>query len=65
MGVNRLWSKLTEAIKNKDMEAATIAKTTVEGAQRESTRRREQFGVKHEPRFFKVDKAGRWLPKIQ
>lgn len=64
VGINRLWSKLTEAIKNKDMEAATYAKTTVEDAQRESTRRREQFGVKHEPRFFKVDKEGRWLPKI-
>jgi len=60
----RLWSKLTEAIKNKDMEAATTAKTTVEDAQRESTRRRERFGVKHESRFFKVDRAGRWLPKI-
>lgn len=65
MGVNRLWAKLTEAIKNKDMEAATIAKTTVEDAQRESTRSRERLGVKHVPRFFKVDKAGRWLPKIQ
>jgi len=64
-GVTRLWSKLTEAIKNKDMEAATIAKTTVEDAQRESTRRREQFDVKYEPRFFKMEKDGRWLPKIQ
>ena len=47
------------------MEAATYAKSTVEDAQRESVRRREQLGVKHEPRFFKVDEYGRWLPKIQ
>jgi len=60
----RLWSKLTEAIKNKDMEAATDAKTEVEDAQRESVRRREQFGVKHEPRFFKMEDDGRWVPKI-
>lgn len=65
VGINRLWSKLTEAIKNKDMEAATNAKTTVEDAQRESVRRREQFGVRHEPRFFKMEKDGRWVPKTQ
>lgn len=65
VGINRLWSKLTDAIKDKDMEAATYAKSTVEDAQRESVRRREQFGVKYEPRFFKVDEYGRWLPKIQ
>jgi hypothetical protein len=47
------------------MEAATYAKTTVEDAQRESVHRREEAGVKHEPRFFKVDKEGRWLPKVQ
>lgn len=65
VGINRLWSKLTEAIKDKDMEAATYAKTIVEDAQRESVRRREEHGVKHEPRFFRVDKYGRWLPKIK
>jgi oxysterol-binding protein-related protein 8 len=65
MRINRLWSKLTEAIKNKDMEAATQAKMAVEDAQRESVRRREQFGIKHEPRFFKMEDDGRWVPKIQ
>ena len=64
-GINRLWAKLTEAIKNKDMEAATDAKTAVEDGQRESTRRREAFGVRHEPRFFKMENDGRWVPRIQ
>lgn len=65
VGINRLWSKLTEAIKDKDMEAATHAKTIVEDAQRESVRQREEHGIKYESRFFRVDKYGRWLPKIE
>ena len=63
--MNRLWSKLTEAIKNKNMEAATNAKNIVEDAQRESVRRREEHGIKYESRFFRVDQYGRWLPKIE
>lgn len=61
----RLWSQLTEAIKNKDMEAATVAKTAVENEQREETRRRDSLGVSYEPRFFKLQSDGRWVPKVQ
>lgn len=61
---NRLWNDLTEAILNKDMERATIAKSSVEDAQREERKRREENGVQYVPRFFeKVD--GHWLPKLK
>jgi hypothetical protein len=58
----RLWSKLTIAIKNSDMDAAGEAKSAVEDAQRESARKREEQKVKHIPRFFKLEK-NRWVPK--
>ncbi|KAG8759622.1 hypothetical protein FRC11_001697 [Ceratobasidium sp. 423] len=60
----RLWTKLTDAIHHKDMEAATDAKSEVENAQREAARKREETGVKHVPRFFEKNKAGQWVPKI-
>ncbi|CAE7064611.1 unnamed protein product, partial [Rhizoctonia solani] len=60
----RLWTKLTDAIHHKDMEAATDAKSAVENAQREAARKREETGVKHVPRFFEQNKAGQWVPKI-
>jgi hypothetical protein len=61
----RLWCKLTEAIRNKDMDGATQAKTAVEDAQREQARKREQRGEKHVPRFFVEDANGKWVPKIK
>lgn len=61
----RQWSKLSEAIANKDMDAATAAKTAVEEAQRDRARKREELGVKYEPHFFKLDKDCRWVPKEQ
>ncbi|KDN46049.1 hypothetical protein RSAG8_04556, partial [Rhizoctonia solani AG-8 WAC10335] len=60
----RLWTKLTDAIHHKDMEAATDAKSAVENAQREAARKREETGMKHVPRFFEQNKAGQWVPKI-
>ncbi|CAE6430945.1 unnamed protein product [Rhizoctonia solani] len=60
----RLWTKLTDAIHHKDMEAATDAKSAVENAQREAARKREETGVKHVPRFFEQNKSGQWVPKI-
>ncbi|KAF8707881.1 Oxysterol-binding protein, partial [Rhizoctonia solani] len=60
----RLWTKLTDAIHHKDMEAATDAKSAVENAQREAARKREETGTKHVPRFFEQNKAGQWVPKI-
>lgn len=60
----RLWSKLTQAIIAKDMEAATDAKTAVEDAQREQRKRMEEKGEKHVPRFFEL-KDGRWQPRLK
>ncbi|KAJ8520354.1 hypothetical protein ONZ45_g2838 [Pleurotus djamor] len=59
----RLWRDLTTAIIAKDMVAATTAKSAVEDAQREERRIRDEKGVQHVPRFFKL-KDGRWIPKI-
>lgn len=58
-----LWSKLTQAINSKDMEAATEAKSAVEDAQREMRRKMEESGQKHAPRYFQL-RAGRWEPKL-
>jgi hypothetical protein len=61
--MNRLWSALTDAIQQKDMEKATTSKTAVEDAQRERRRRMEEHGEKHVPRFFEL-KNDHWVPKI-
>ncbi|KAI0344270.1 Oxysterol-binding protein [Trametopsis cervina] len=60
----RLWSKLTQAIIDKDMEAATEAKTAVEESQRESRRQREEAGQDYVARFFSQNKDGRWIPNF-
>jgi len=61
----RLWSKLTEAIRNADMYGATAAKTAVEDRQREAVKRREAAGESApEPRFFVHVEGDRWMPKI-
>ncbi|KAG8744915.1 hypothetical protein FRC10_009285 [Ceratobasidium sp. 414] len=60
----RLWTKLTDAIHHKDMDAATDAKAEVENRQREAARKREETGTKHVPRFFEVNRQGQWVPKI-
>ncbi|TFL06277.1 hypothetical protein BDV98DRAFT_559147 [Pterulicium gracile] len=59
----RLWQRLTKAIEEKDMDAATDAKSAVEDAQREERRKLEETGGTHVPRFFHLQ-DGRWLPKI-
>lgn len=59
----RLWTRLTRAIGDKDMDAATEAKTAVEESQREARRRMDERGEVHVPRFFHL-KDGRWLPKV-
>lgn len=48
----RQWAALTEAIRKRDMDAATEAKTTVEDAQRRNAKFREDEGVEWRPRFF-------------
>jgi len=59
----RLWKDLTLAISNKDMEAATDAKSAVEDAQREQRKKMEENAQKHVPQFF-VLRDGRWEPKF-
>lgn len=48
----------------KDMEKATTAKTSVEDAQREQRKRREESGETFVPRFFE-NVNGRWVPKLK
>ncbi|KAG8856938.1 hypothetical protein FRB96_006201 [Tulasnella sp. 330] len=60
----RLWSKLTTAIGNKDMEAAQSAKSEVEDGQRDLAKEREAKGTPFVPRFFEF-KNGLWIAKIQ
>ena len=45
---------MTEAIKVKDHEAATDAKTAVEDAARDSSKIREESGANFEPRYFSL-----------
>ncbi|TFK47943.1 Oxysterol-binding protein [Heliocybe sulcata] len=59
----RLWSDLTKAIENKDMDTATAAKSAVEESQREERRKREESEQEHVPRFFEL-RNGRWEPKF-
>lgn len=61
----RLWSGLTRAILDKDMEAATSSKSAVEDAQREQRRHMEETGKTYVARWFVQAKDGRWEPKIQ
>lgn len=48
----RLWSKVTRAIKRKDLDAATTAKAAIEDFQRDRARDREEKNEKWEPVFF-------------
>lgn len=61
----RQWRELTKAIMKKDMDAATDAKCTVEDAQREDRRIRDEKGEVFVPRFFEKRGDGRWVPKIE
>ncbi|KAF8338148.1 Oxysterol-binding protein [Cantharellus anzutake] len=60
----RQWSKLTKAIGEKNMDAATGAKVSVEDAQRELARRREEKNEKFVPRFFEL-RDGLWKVKFE
>lgn len=60
----RLWSGVTAAIKKKDLDAATDAKTAIEDAQRESARQREEKNEKFDPKYFVLE-DDEWRPKIR
>lgn len=60
----RLWAKVTEGIKSKNMDMATEAKTSIEEAQREKARQREASGQSWSPHFFTLLPDGRYIPKL-
>lgn len=60
----RLWSKVTQAIKANDIDAATEAKTAIEDAQREQARLRDERGEKFVPKYFKLSERGEWRPNF-
>ena len=59
----RLWAKVTEGIKEKNMEKATQYKTEIEEAQREAARQRQTTGQAWQPRFFIVH-GDRFIPNM-
>ncbi|ORY88999.1 hypothetical protein BCR35DRAFT_190219 [Leucosporidium creatinivorum] len=59
----RLWSGVTAAIKKNNLDAATESKSTIEDAQRNDVREREEKGESWAPRFFEL-KGGEWRPKF-
>ena len=73
----RLWLDLTKAIANKDMEAATTAKSAVENAQRELRTKREALharvvvlaveglGLPSDPETFFTQSGGREKGRVR
>lgn len=61
---HRLWSKVTQGIKEKNLELATEAKSAIEDAQRQAVKEREEKGETWQPRFF-VAKGDKFFPKIE
>lgn len=61
---NSLWSKVTEGIKQKNMDMATKYKSIVEEDQREAARVRESKGQVWTPRFF-VHRNDQFVPNLQ
>ena len=51
----KLWCKVSEAIKNNDQKQATIEKTKLEEKQRKETKLRLDNSIKHQPRLFILD----------
>ncbi|KAK0568803.1 Oxysterol-binding protein OBPa [Tilletia horrida] len=60
----RLWSKVTEGIKERNLEKATEAKTAIEDAQRQAVKRRDEKGEKWVPKYFTA-KGERFYPNIE
>ena len=56
----KLWSQLTKSIKRRDYNAASIAKSKVEDAQRHLTRLRTEAGISWHPKFFSYHNDGFW-----
>lgn len=58
----KLWIKVTEAIKSNDQQAATLEKTVLEDKQREYERKRAREQLRHDPKYFQ-EENGVWIYK--
>lgn len=54
---------MTEAIKEKNLDKATDAKTAIEDAQRQRVKEREEKGETWQPKYF-VQKGEKFFPKV-
>lgn len=60
----RLWSKVTEGIKEKNLEKATESKTAIEDAQRQRVKEREEKEETWQPKYF-VQKGEKFYPNVE
>jgi hypothetical protein len=60
---DKLWIKVTDAIKKGDQRVATDEKAVLEEAQRDAAKRRAQLGVEYKPKLFTKDENGVWVYK--
>jgi len=58
----KLWRKVSLALMANDQETATDEKFTIEEAQREAVKDREESGITYEPRYFR-NEDGEWIYK--
>jgi hypothetical protein len=59
----RLWSKVTEGIKEKNLDKATESKTAIEEEQRRRVREREEKNETWTPKYF-IAKGEKFLPNV-
>jgi len=60
---DRLWEKVSQAIRVDDQEVATQEKFKLEQAQREAAKFRQEHNVAYSPKLFMKDSNGVWLYK--
>ena len=60
----RLWSKVTQAIKEKNLDKATESKSAIEEKQRALAKEREENAEKWEPKFF-VQRGEKYHPRME
>ncbi|KAJ1660166.1 Oxysterol-binding protein OBPa [Dispira simplex] len=59
----RLWSKVTAALRQRDLDTATNEKLRIENMQREQRREREMEGIEWQSRYFK-EHNDRWSARL-
>jgi hypothetical protein len=58
-----LWAKVTEGIKEKNLDKATDSKTAIEDAQRQRVKEREEKGETWHPKYF-IQKGEIFYPNV-